>query len=242
MTFRISEDIIKERKKIMVIMVCFMPIMMVAFVLLFSSQGNGIKDMQLALKIIGGVSTFVILEMVVVSKMMFKRIRSIIINFDEKGFTRINGKKTERFEFDEMTNVKITKKEGQLQKMIIKGKCANKAFILGGYDNMSQMNTLIETSVMTIGQKEQKIDWSSPKVVIAVMGLTFLVMAILSLIDGDILDYTSPLFQVVFGLYFMIFKPISKSSGARFKLLENIMGVLLIIGGSAVLIIRLLGL
>lgn len=240
MTYKISKQTLKDRKKNLLILMIFMPIMMAAFSYIYAQQGGGLKNVKLYAMIIAGASAFIVLEVYVVGKIMFKKIASMAIIFDDQGFDRVNGKKTERFDFCDLKDLKITTVENLDHKMILRGKCGQKAFVLGGFEDMPGLANRFEGHGETIHRKHKKIDWTNPKVSLVIMPVVFLIFALLITVGDAYTDYISPLIQLIMGLWFLLFKPISRNSGARFKKMEYGLGGLLVVLSGMIILINLL--
>lgn len=236
-TFKISEDFIKNRKKILLYMGLSMPIMMVFFFMLFTQADQSTINWSVAAPFLIGATLFIVVELFIVSYVMFKKIREMSWHFEETSLSRCGGKKTETFTYETLSDLVVHRNKAN-EIMMIKLKGNKKPLVLAGLGHMEDLVQAFEQRGMVIETRVKKIDWNSPKAFLATMVVTILVLTVLILLFRGFYEYFNILFQMSFGGYFLVGKPISKSSGARFVWFERILGSLLVVLGMIQLALR----
>lgn len=240
MTYLMSEEALWERKRNNYIMMALMPIAMTLFAILTTSVKNNQVDYGFVFKIIIPISAFIIAEMLIVTHVMIKKIKCLSIVMDETGFSRVNKKNSERYDFANIESVTAVYNPSKTRLMQLKCKGKKCNIILAGFDNMEELKEHFIKAEVQIKEKNMKADWNSPLMIVVVFVGTLAVMSLIMMLKGSFYDIFSQLFQIGFGLYLIGFKIISKTSGAKFRKFELILGGLLTVLGSISLVFELL--
>lgn len=229
MKYEISDSFVKERKKITLNLIILMIITMF-IVTYYSIRVKGISDISLFIKIIGIISLFLILEIVIVSWLMLKKIKTTTITINEDSLIRQGGKikkSTEVVYFNEIISAKVIKKPNN-EITFIKLKLHKKRFNLTGFNQMDELVEILKNKGIEIKIKKWKINWNST---LATFGLGSIVLALILVImtfSDELYNIINKLFMIGLGSYILFGRSISKNMGKRFRLLEYIIGILLI--------------
>ncbi len=229
MEFKISDKMINQRKKVLIAMTVAMPIMLVFFAKL-ALDGNSIEDPSLLYKILAVVCIGFVIEMIVVSKIMLKKIKTLKFTFTETAIERVSGKFTEVIAFSDITKVKVVRAPSS-EIVMISLNSGRKKIVAASLDNMDQLLDIILENVdeKIVSKKTWKVNWNSPLSTIISMIVTALIIAVLMKVDLNLYNVFNKVFMTAFALYFIIFKPISRSAGKRFRKFEIILGSLMLV-------------
>ncbi len=122
--------------------------------------------------------------------------------------------------------------------MIIKCRCNRKVIVIAEYDQMHDIYEMFNNLEIDVVETVQKIDWNSSKVMVISLLISFAVFTCIILVGNDLYEWFSLFAQFAFGVYFLGFKPISRSAGHRFIWFERITGSLMIIASLAVIVFK----
>ncbi len=228
--FNYSEKTIKERKKILFLMGIMIPVTMLLTIVFMSIGKDSVDVIELAI-IFVVVSVFVSLELMLVSYIMFKKLRSTKLVVCEEGIERIGGKSKEFIKYSDIKKLQVKNdKYGKL--LFIKVNAKKRILTIYGFDNMENILNILKENVcedINISEKQHKVDWNSPFTLVIVMLLTCGILIGMMKFNLSIYRIFNILFPLVLGGYFLFFKPISKASGARFRIFEIIIACVMII-------------
>lgn len=107
-TYSISENFIKLKKRTMLTLTIMMPILIMLSAVIGFGNSTIIKSSKFIL-ILSGISIFLVIELIVVSKIMLKKIKSNKIEFTDTAIKRYGGKYVEEFNFEDITKIKVIK-------------------------------------------------------------------------------------------------------------------------------------
>lgn len=233
--FKFSESIIKERKKITLIIQVLGPIFIIILVFVIR---DFIKDIKMGLSVI--LLSVITIETVLIlqSRMMFKRIKETEIIVNDISIQRKSANYIENIEYKNITKVLVReKRSGEVQ--IISISTPSTSINIAGFENMGDILECILQNVPSnlIKFKKNKMDLDNRLVVICSMIISS--VFIISIMKSGFHDLFDRLFQLTAGSLTLIFRPISKNSGLRFKKMETTLGILLIVLGLISFINRL---
>ena len=240
MVYKMSDRTLKERMVNAYLFMMAMPLIILIFYTVFSSRYSSNLFRSPFLEIIIVTTFILVLEMYIVAKITLKKIATITILVHEKGFDRFSGKKTEHYFFSDLQKVKILNHKSKNHKTIIKGKMGRKTFIISGFEGMEYIQQAFKDHSPLFEEKNQKIDWSSPWVMVLSLIVSTGLMAVIIGIGGQFHEYFSSMIQISLGLFFLFAKPVSKSSGDRFKKFEIIIGGLTTLTALGLLIMKII--
>lgn len=237
LVFNFSNEVIHQRKKRMFLMT-FLMIFAMIFFIFYLTDMNDSEDLMIMGIILAIVIPLLVIEVLVLSRFMFKRLRETKLILEEEGFIRISGKYKEGFRYGDIQSIKVVRNKSKNIEMV-KIKTTNKNLNLFGLDDMEAIIQLLKDRLsegVTIKEKEYKINWNNPFVIIGVMIITVLFLAIL--MNANMIGYRifNTFFTLGIGLFFMLYRPISRNAGSRFKLFETILGIVLIFSSGSQII------
>lgn len=239
--FVFSEETIKQRKKLMWLIVMMMPIVAVIFTFLFSLRDSDF-DIGLFLIIITGVVAFVVIELMVVSRLTMRKLAESRIVVYEDRLEHRSGRFSDIIRFADIKSIGARReKSGKL--LLVRLTVSKRAFNVTGFEGMEEILVILRDKApqdTPFTDKTYKIDWNSPAVLTLVMLITTLVLSTFVLLGDDFYLAFNIIFTISMGLVFLIYRPISRSAGSRFKLFEIICGGLILVSGIMILITKLL--
>ena len=240
MVYKMSNKTLKERMANSYLFMVAMPLIILIFYTVFSSRYSSSLFRSPFLEIIIVTTFILVLEMYIVAKITLKKIATITILVHERGFDRFSGKKTEHFIFSDLHKVKILNHRSKSHKTIIKGKMGRKAFVISGFEGMEYIQQAFKEHSPLFEEKDQKIDWSSPWVMVLSLIVSTGLMAVIIGIGGQFHEYFSRIAQISFGLLILFGRPLSKSSGERFRKFEIIVGGLMSLAALGLIVMKII--
>lgn len=228
--YKFSEETIKQRKKLMVLMALIMLVAMIIFTFILTGTMD-IKDLKLFIKILSVMAVIITLEIFIVSRIMFKKLRTLEIVLTENGIERRGGKFIELIQFKDLMKIKVSKEpSGKIA--FIKLKSSKKLFTVAGFENMDDLENEIKERVedsTIIKIKKWKYNWNSNiNSLYSAIIMTIIIVSIMKL-GSNVYYVFNKIFGIGLAIYFLTFRPISKNAGKRFRLFETIIGVLIIV-------------
>lgn len=229
--FGFSEDTLKERKRNTFTVMAMMPLLMIIFVLIFTG-GSSIQYKNVII-IIAITVPIIMIEMIIVYKMMIKKIKEMKLIIQDDCFKRVGGKFSENISYKSIDEILVKRdKNGKI--LVMEVKSNNIKVNLLGFEDMEKILSLLSGNIKNksfITEKTYKISYKDPMIVILIMILTMTL--IIALVKTDVNSYRifSDIFPFAFGLFVIFFKPISKNAGSRFRILEIIISILLVVAG-----------
>lgn len=241
--YNFSEKTLKERQRRIHLMMVILPLLILVFAYIFSSQGGtfDLKKMTFA-SILGGGIIFA--ELFILSKYMFKRLKEVRLIIKGDGFERADGKNSENINFDQIKSLRVKRNpNGDIAyiKVNSKGKTIN----ITGFEDMDEIHSILSDNISQNtkeNEKQYKIKWDSPAVIISIMLLTALVIVSIIKYDKSLYDLFNAFFTMGMGLVFTFYKPLVRNTGPRFRKFEIIISILLLGSGGMMFIDKVLNL
>lgn len=237
-TFKFSESVIMERRKNISIMQILMPIFIIAFVLVredFQALDIG-RDLFVLFFTIIITETILILQ----PRMMFKRLKESELIVSDIGIERKNLNYVESIAFKDINKVLLReKKSGEV--MFIDIRTPTTKIKINGYEDMDEILNNIKQNIpnQVIELKQNKIDLDIRMVTICSAIITLVILLGLIKFQYNFYHLYNDLFSMAIGSVFLIYRPISKNSGTRFKKKETILGMLLLTFGLISFLLKL---
>ena len=225
-----TEAYVKSRRNLNFINMGFMVVCIpVIAILVLMMKGH--SPSLMILSILGGVSLFIALEMIVLTIFVVKKMRKIGYLVDEKGIARLDkqGESSELIDYESIDNVKIvTLKNNDIR--VIKIKYGRKRLMMIGLDDMDHIATCLRVSDArdVISEKSSQIDWYSLKTGVVTMVIIIPVMILLLLFRENIASCFSGIILIGFGLYMLIFKPLTNYYGKKWRVSEVVLSLIII--------------
>lgn len=233
-TLIFSQETIKERKRILYLTMFMLPFMLVFFSYFFSVvKGDGTLKAKPLIIIMSIIVPIVTLEIVIISKIMFKKISEMKLVVAENMVSRVGGKFEEIIKYGDI--VKLTVKRNKKDQIIyLKVKISNETINLSGFENMDNLfmdfreNITGECEIVEI---KNRVNWNNPFIAFITMVVSVLVITAMFLIEIKVYEIFYILFPIAFGIVFLMSKPISKNAGTRFRKFEIIISCIILAGG-----------
>lgn len=236
--YSFSEESIKQRKKHMILTIIIMSVAMVIFTY-FLINIKAIHNIRMFVTIISITLIFLIIEILIVSSILFRKLRTMEMLVTENGLTRRGGKFEETLLFYDLIKVKVSREpSGKIA--IIKLKTRKKSINIIGFENLEYLLEDISNNVedsSLIVEKKWKYNWNSPMFSFCCAVIVILILVLLMKLRLDIYYIFNELFMIGLGIFVIIYRPISKNAGRRFRVLEVVVGTLILVGS----VIGLLG-
>lgn len=229
-SFKFSEDTIKERRKRIYVMMGMMPVIFSLFYYIFARQ-NGIADFGIMIGIFVFVLVFMICETLIVTSTMLKKLRQMQLIMGSEAFERRGGKFAELVNYSDINFLEVRRgNKGQI--IFIKVKYLNKIINISGFEEMETILKQLTESMpegQPVKEKQYKINWENPVILIFIMLLTVIVILVIISAGANYYGLFNLLFILAFGLFFLLYKPISRNAGKRFRTFEIIISVIMLI-------------
>lgn len=228
--YRFSEETIKQRKKLSILLSVIMLISMIIFSFVIINTKE-LKNIKTFIIIIFVVMVVIAIEMIVVSSIMYKKLRSMEIALTEDGLKRRGGKFVESLLFEDLTKVQVSKEpSGKIA--LIKLKTSKKSFNVAGFENMDGLvedikEKLEDQSLFIV--KNWKLNWNSPVICIGVAIVTMIIIILFMKLGSNIYEIFNKIFIIGFAIFTLIYRPISRNGGKRFRLFETILGIIMLV-------------
>ncbi|WP_160689773.1 hypothetical protein [Clostridium sp. C2-6-12] len=228
--FKYSEKTIREKKKILLTMGMMIPFIVILTVLVMSMGRGTINIFKLARFIIPCI-IFITLEIVLVSYLMFKKLRSTSLVVSTEGIERIGGKSKELIKYSDIKKFQIKNdKYGKL--LFIKLSTDKRKVTIYGFDNMEIILKSLKENVdenFNISEKQYKVDWNNPLAVVIIMIVTICLLLPLMRFNEGAYRVFNMIFPLALSTYFLFYKPISKAAGTRFRIFEIVISGIMIL-------------
>ncbi|MBN2002678.1 MAG: hypothetical protein JXA21_04920 [Anaerolineae bacterium] len=236
--FKFSEKAIEKKNKAFWVIRLSLLIILPAFV--FASPG--LSSIGTSIKLGALVFSLIFIEaiMFIEPAIIFAKWRQLEIRIADGAIERSGGKFVERISFADMNGVIFNAdKAGQV--ITVKMKSPSKALTVAGFEEMDRLSQMIEEGVpdkSVIQRKEIPIDWDNPLVTLATALATTLVLIGIQMAGEFLYQTVMALMMGAFGIANLTYRPISRSSGERFKTFETVTGVILVVCSALMLIIQ----
>ncbi|MDP4094759.1 MAG: hypothetical protein Q8920_15550, partial [Bacillota bacterium] len=219
--FRFSEEAIKERKNRTFLTIAIIIPVIAIFTYFFADLKEQV-DLTIYAVVFAVVAFVVILETLIVSSAMFKRLRSSILIIDDNKFERRGGKFIEEVYFERIRNVTV-KRDVRGKILLLKVQSDEKTLNITGFEEMEIIFGLVASKMAgsaTLSTKQYRVDWNNPLITILLI-IPALAIVLLLKLNFSISELTNTIILLFFGIVLMLYRPISKNSGKRFKTLET---------------------
>lgn len=207
--FVFSKDTIKESKQKNYMMMAMTALIIIVFAFIFSSQ-TGDSDYKLMASIVAISITIAILGIIIISRIMFKNLIDMRLIVGINKFKRISYATIKFIQVIRGANGKI---------IMLKVLSENNRINIYGFEDMDTVLALMRNNVMdqsVITEKKYIVNWNSPVITILAMALTAGIFTFMIKTNLYYYRLFNMLFIFVFGLFLLLFKPISKGAGHAF--------------------------
>ena len=238
-TYTISEAFIKKTKRTYLCMYLFIPIGIFAMATLLLFADGDTYSWPLFIKIFIVMTLFIEIELFIVSKIMLKKVKENTLTIGPD-FLQRSGKKTDYpIAFQHIQKLHI-KKEATGTIAYINIQTSSQSIRLCGFNNLEEIAELLKNHAVqaSIKESQYKLDYNHPALFALIF---FFLLAIFYLFDNHLSIPLSDLVSLGLGIWFIIFKPVSKAQGQRFRLFEIIIGSLIVLGMGIKYLSMLLG-
>ena len=240
--FQFSEKEIERGKKRMLLMGLLLMPIAIAFAIIEGDDPGVPIRIGLFVFTLVTFGAILFVASVLVSQMM----RELEIRVTNEAVGRKGGKFIETINDRDLTRIDV--QEIKMGKIIgIRLYSPSRQMPIAGFNNMNLLFDEITQHIpeeVEIRRKQTSIDWTHPLVslliAIPVMAATLGLFAYVEGLGENIYDFFSALFYLAFGVFVLIYRPISKSVGIRFRKFEIVTSVLGIVYGIFLLASELL--
>lgn len=231
-TFSYSQETIKQKQRVIIASALCMPVMMITFAYFIPKVTYSIA----LLTIVIGESTIFFQ-----SRRLIKQLSGMKILLGDNAIERQSGAFLEQYHFKDI-NALVVSQDKSKNTLSIKLKAGKKEVVfLAGFEKMNTLSNILikKLAPEIVSFKETKIIPVNSSFLVGV-GALATTLIIISLIRTNEYTYEifSSAFQMLLGLSFLFFAPISKVSGIRHRKFEIIGGSLLAVIGAALLIMN----
>ena len=170
---------------------------------------------------------FIEILITVVKRIMIKKMREIEILVTDEGIERVGGSFRESLPFSDISRVLvITDPKGKLMMVRLTGTAVT--MDIADYDDTDSLVTLLKTKIDPTLFTERKS--SSWKVLLQTIGLTVGVVFFAIIVHQAGFDFPiDRIIQLLSGIFILFYKPISRSRGERFRKLELVIAIVIIV-------------
>ncbi len=225
--YAISEAFIKKTKRTYLCMFIFIPIgILLMATLIFFTDGD-IQDISLWIVIFTVITLLAELEIIIISKVMLKKVKENTLTIGPD-FLQRTGKKTESPLYFKHIQKLYIKKEATNNIAYIDVRTDAQTIRLCGFENLEDIKNLLIVNApqASIKESQYKLDYNHP----TIFALTFFVALIIFFFFKYQLSIPlNDIFSMGFGVWILFFKPISKAQGQRFRLVELICGLIIVL-------------
>lgn len=227
--FVYSQETIKESKYRSYITMAMMPLIIIFFAFIFSSQ-KGNFDYKVMASIVAITITIIIIEIIIIDRILFIKLNEMKLIIGTNKFERIGGKFTEEINYENIKFIKVRRRaNGKI--IMLKVHSENKRINISGFEDMYTVLELIRKKIQdqsVITEKKYKVNWNSPMIAILTMALTVGILTVMIKTNLYFYQLFNMLFVFVLGLFFLLYKPISRSAGMRFRKFEIVLSIVLL--------------
>lgn len=227
-----SPETLNERRRLIYIIMGVVPVLTGVFGYIFASL-DGRLNFPKMIFIIAIVIPFILIELIIVSKIMLKKVSEIKLIISDSQIKRIGGKHEEVIIYGDIRSIMVKRNvTGNI--LYIKIRQNNKSVSLSGFEDMDKvllyLTDNIEDNIKDeIKDTQYKVDWNNPFIVIATMILTAMIIILMVKLNMNIYRAFNVIFPILVSLLFIILKPISTNAGKRFRKFEVTISILLIV-------------
>lgn len=236
----ISDEALKKSRRMIYLMMGFLPIMMLVFCTVFF-YGTEFYYFMLPGTGISGLVLVVI--SLVMTKTMQKRMALNELILTDGELVRQNGGVKESVRYDEIKQVKVLREyNGKVR--VITVRSANSNLQLHSFLEMDQalFNILakVDEGIVKVNDRKIIIDFLNPFIFATYLFILMAVIVVAMRYFNTLYNNLSLLFPIAFGLYFILGRPISNASGKKFRKFELIVGPLLLVSGTFTIVMKFL--
>ena len=237
--FDFSEKIIREERRRLLVIFCFLALFIVIFALYISNFR--IEEALIAV----GITLLVVgIIFSVEIPLINRRLRKLKVLIYEDKLVKQCGKKQKVLLWDDIARMKvIEKKNGNVAIIRLYPKKSGVTMHLYGFREIEELAELIKERTLgkvMLQEKCWKINWLNPFVCMPMVGVpTMIVMFIIASMGSKAVDIFAILTTLSIGLLVLIFEPLTKFDICN-KWVELTLGVILLILGFFALISFLL--
>lgn len=227
-TYTISNAFIKRTKNLYLMTMIMLPLGILFTLFLTLAPISQLDDSNFPIFFIIGITTFIELEIFIISRIMLKKISENTLTIDTD-FIQRKSKVLEPpldFKFIKKLIIKYNP-NGSVNYIDVTN--SSQTIRLYGFENMEEIAQILKTHLPHAEVKEHtyKFDYNSPVLFIII----FLACTILfSFADNHLSLPLDDIVPILMGIWMLFGKPISKAQGNRFRILEIVCSIL-IIGG-----------
>lgn len=228
-TFDYSQETIRQKRRVIIAAALSIPFAMIAFAFFIPKITFDIA-----------LVTILMSELLIFfqSRRLLKQFRDMKLLLSNEIIERQSGKFLEQYNLKDITRLVISQ-DSKKRTLLIKLKLVKKEVILAGFEEMNRISDFLvkrlPQEMVDIKETKMLPINSSFLVPIGAIGTTIVIISIIRANEYTF-DLFSSAFQMLLGLYFLIFAPISKVSGVRHRKFEIIGGSLLALISAALLI------
>ena len=225
--YQISDAFIQKTRRTYLYMLILVPIGMLLLIYFIPFNKVKIEDLSFPIGLFIGCTVFIELEIFIVSRMMLKKVKENTITIGAD-FLQRTGKEIEGpIEFTSIKKLHV-KKEKNGEIAYIDLKTSSQTVRLYGFEDLHNIWDLLiaQASQAEIKENNYKLDYNHPIILIVVFFATLLATSILPEKYGISI---SEIICLLLGAWLLLFKPISKAQGKRFRILELVLGISIIV-------------
>jgi len=235
--FKTTEETINERKQTLVITMLMMVVITPIFYYVLAKKYN-VFHIQTLIISFAVVISVVLIEILILSKIMFNQIRKMKLIITDNSIKRVNSNLVEEFWYQDIVKINIRRNRKDAV-LYIKIKLKNKSVMLAGYENMNQIASCLEERMKDnswVIEKQTTLNWNNPFLLILLMiTITLLILGMI-MINISIYKVFGIVMPIVIGLYMLIYRPITRNLGLKFRRFEVILSALTFVGVIFILI------
>jgi hypothetical protein len=241
--FQFSVERIKTTKNRMLLLGLLVMPIAIFFIALVNAEGDNL-DTSTRIGIF--VVTLAMFEVIlaVVSALMLRRIKELEIRVSNENIERKGGKSVESIAYQDLTRIVVREnKSGDI--IGIQLYSPPRQVPIAGFNDMNLLLNEIVQRIpdgVEIRRKRTSIDWNHPFVflllVVLTMAATLGLFTYVERLGEDVYEFFIALFLIAVGAFNLIYRPVSKSVGARFRRFETVINTLEIVCGILLLVLQ----
>ena len=241
--FQFSEERFKTTKNRMLLLGLLVMPIAIFFIAFVNAEGD---DLDSSTRIGIFVATLAIFEVIlaVASTLMLRRIKELEIRVSAENIGRKGGKSVENIAYQDLTRIIVREnKSGDI--LGIQLYSPSRQIPIAGFNDMNLLFDEIAQRIpgsVEVRRKRTSIDWNHPLVflliVVLTMAATLGLFTYIEKLGEDIYEFFIALFFIAAGTFNLIYRPISKSAGARFLRFEIVISALEIVCGILLLVLQ----
>lgn len=237
-TFTISEEFLKKTKKTYLYMLISMPLGIVAATFLITDWDQP-YILNILIPVMAAVVVFLEIEILIIGKVMVSKIKKNRLVIDEQGVQRISGKSEQPVSFADLKEIVIRREKDSSIRFIKLTSVSNKKITIFGFEHMDQIAAHLTShaSAAAVTEKTYRYNYNSGGAYALIFCATLLACLFLFRQVGMEVYYV---FMIGLGVWFLVFKPISRAQGTRFRLFELICGGLIVVAALLLLLLEFL--